>query len=98
MSLNKADTCQIYVTPNLREAGLVNLPHAITEQYTFTGGRVKLTRENIKRDKRKRADYLLLYKRDYAIAIVEAKPEGHTASSGMQQAKNYAEILGLQSS
>ena len=95
MSLNEADTCRVYVTPKLREAGWETSPHSLTEQYTFTDGRVKLVGENITRDERKRADYLLLYNRDYPIAVVEAKPEGDSAGSGMQQAKDYAEILGL---
>lgn len=95
MSLNEADTCRIYVTPKLLKAGWETSPHSLTEQYTFTDGRVKLTEENVTRDERKRADYLLLYHRDYPIAVVEAKPEGDSAGSGMQQAKDYAEILGL---
>lgn len=95
MSLNEADTCRIYVTPKLLKAGWETSPHSLTEQYTFTDGRVKLIGENITREERKRADYLLLYNRDYPIAVVEAKPEGDSAGSGMQQAKDYAEILGL---
>ena len=95
MSLNEADTCRIYVTPNLREVGWETSPHSITEQYTFTDGRVEITGDRTKRGKSKRADYLLLYNRDYPIAVVEAKPEGDSAGSGMQQAKDYAEILGL---
>ncbi len=43
----------------------------------------------------KRADYLLCYTRDFAIAVVEAKPENEPAATGLQQAKDYAEILGL---
>ena len=42
MSLNEADTCRVYVTPKLREAGWETSPHSITEQYTFTDGRVIL--------------------------------------------------------
>jgi type I restriction enzyme R subunit len=35
------------------------------------------------------------YTPDQPIAVVEAKPEYKTASDGLQQAKDYAEILGL---
>lgn len=45
--------------------------------------------------KQKRADYLLRYRRDFPIAVVEAKAEYKSAGEGMQQAKEYAEILGL---
>lgn len=95
MSLNEADTCRIYVTPRLREAAWENLPHSITEQYTFTDGRVEFHGCKISRGTPKRADYLLRYTRDFPIAVVEAKPEGEKAGKGMQQAKDYAEILGL---
>jgi len=43
----------------------------------------------------KRADYLLRYTRDFTLAVVEAKSTDHDADAGMQQAKEYAEILGL---
>src|SRR4029434_9347795 len=43
----------------------------------------------------KRVDYLLRYRRDFNLAIVEAKPEYKTAADGLQQAKQYAEMLGL---
>ncbi|MDR2605195.1 MAG: DEAD/DEAH box helicase family protein [Desulfovibrio sp.] len=44
----------------------------------------------------KRADYLLFYTRDFPIAVVEAKAEDKPAADGLQQAKDYADILGLQ--
>jgi type I restriction enzyme R subunit len=38
---------------------------------------------------------LLRYRRDFPLAVVEAKPEYKTAADGLQQAKQYAEMLGL---
>jgi len=95
MSLNEADTCRIYVTPKLRESAWEQISHSITEQYTFTDGRVEFHGNKTSRGERKRADYLLRYTRDFPIAVVEAKPEGEPAGKGMQQAKDYADILGL---
>ena len=43
----------------------------------------------------KRCDYLLRYRRDFMIAVVEAKPEYKKPGDGLQQAKDYAQILGL---
>ena len=43
----------------------------------------------------KRADYILRYRPDMPIAVVEAKPSYSTPGQGLQQAKEYAEILGL---
>lgn len=95
MPLNEADTCRVYVTPKIREAGWEDQPHSITEQKTFTDGRVHVRGSTVHRGDRKRADYILRYTRDYPIAVVEAKPETDPPGTGMQQAKDYAEILGL---
>ena len=95
MSLNEADTCRIYVTPKLQASGWEQTPHSITEQKYFTDGRVELLGDSSKRKEGKKADYLLRYTRDFLIAVVEAKAEGELPSQGMQQAKDYAEILGL---
>jgi len=43
----------------------------------------------------KRADYLLRYNRDFPIAVIEAKSDERPAGDGLQQAKDYAENLGL---
>src|ERR1039457_2823701 len=45
--------------------------------------------------KKKRADYLLRYTRDFPIAVTEAKAEYKKAADGLQQVKEYAEILDL---
>jgi type I restriction enzyme R subunit len=95
MPLQEADTCRVYVTPKIREAGWEQHPHSITEQKTFTDGRVEVIGSAIRRREQKRADYLLRYTRDFPIAVVEAKPESDLPSKGLQQAKEYAEILGL---
>ena len=48
------------------------------------------------REKAKRADYLLYYRQPhFPIAVVEAKADDKLPSDGIQQAKTYAEILGL---
>ncbi|MFO7635407.1 MAG: DEAD/DEAH box helicase family protein, partial [Caldilinea sp.] len=93
--MNEADTCRIYVLPRIQAAGWDVAPHRINEQVTFTDGRILPVGQQIRRGKQKRADYLLRYTRDYPIAVVEAKAEYRTAGDGLQQAKEYAEILGL---
>jgi type I restriction enzyme, R subunit len=95
MALNEADTCRVHITPKLREVGWEQTPHSLTEQKIFTDGRVFTTGGVIRRGPQKRADYLLRFTRDFAIAVVEAKPEDASAGDGLQQAKEYAEILGL---
>ncbi len=93
--MNEADTCRIHVTPKLQQAGWEQHPHSLTEQKTFTDGRVEVHGNQVRRKERKRADYLLRYTRDFSIAVVEAKAEGEPPGKGLQQAKEYAEILGV---
>lgn len=93
--ITEADTCREFVTPRLIEAGWGAAPHAIGEQRTFTNGRIIVAGGKVRRGKQKRADYLLYHRRDYPLAVVEAKEVGLPAESGVQQAREYAEILGL---
>jgi type I restriction enzyme R subunit len=93
---NEADTCRKYVLPKLVEAGWDDEPHRINEQVAFTDGRIVLAGVKVSRRPRKRADYLLRYTRDYLIAVVEVKADYLSAGDGLQQAKEYAEFLGIQ--
>lgn len=93
--MNEAATCREYVLPKLAAAGWDDDIHPIIEQKTFTDGRIVPVGRKIKRQRQKRADYLLHYTRDFTIAVVEAKADYKLPSDGLQQAKNYAEILSL---
>jgi type I restriction enzyme, R subunit len=93
--LTESDTCRKFVVPKLVAAGWDNDPHSFTEQRTFTAGRIVVSGEKIYRRPQKRADYLLRYTRDFPIAVIEAKAEYKSAGAGLQQAKEYAEILSL---
>ncbi|HOP48316.1 MAG TPA: DEAD/DEAH box helicase family protein [Desulfobacteraceae bacterium] len=93
--LTEADTCRKFVLPKLVDAGWDTEPHSFTEQRTFTDGRIIVSGGKVRRGKQKRADYLLRYTRDFPIAVVEAKANYRSAGDGLQQAKEYAQILGL---
>lgn len=92
---NEADTCRKYIVPKLQSAGWDSEPHRLNEQVTFTDGRIVPAGGKARRKPGKRADYILRYRPDFPIAVVEAKPEYATPGKGLQQAKEYAEILGL---
>ncbi len=92
---NEADTCRLYVVPKLRAAGWEQEPHRIFEQVTFTDGRIIVAGSLTHRRAGKRADYILRYHQDMPLAVVEAKATYLTPGQGLQQAKDYAEILGL---
>ncbi len=91
----EADTCRKYVLPKLTQAGWDNEPHSFTEQRTFTDGRIMIAGNNVHRRPQRRADYLLRYTRDFMIGVIEAKADHKSPGDGLQQAKDYAEILGL---
>jgi type I restriction enzyme R subunit len=93
--VTEADTCRQYVVPKLQTAGWEQDPHRISEQVTFTDGRIIPFVNRVRRGKQKRADYLLRYTRDFPIAVVEAKAEYKCPADGLGQAKDYAETLGL---
>lgn len=81
-----------FITPAIEAAGWDKLKQ-IKMEYNFTDGRV-IVRGNITaRGKRKRTDYLLYYKPNLPLAIVEAKDNRHSIGDGMQQGIEYAECL-----
>ena len=95
--MNEAETRIINIDPLLKESGWndsnnLDVPSFKREHY-FTDG--KIQGEGI-RGKAKRADYLLYYKQPhFPIAVVEAKADYKLPSDGLQQAKTYAQMLGL---
>lgn len=92
----EADTCRKYVVPRLLALGWDSEPHSIAEQRTVTDGRViPVGKEGFVRKPPKRVDYLLRYTRDFPLAVVEAKASYKTATDAVQQARTYAEMLGL---
>lgn len=90
---SEADTCRKEVLPQLYASRWQD--EQILEQRTFTDGKIIVIGRKAKRKKAKKFDYLLRYSQSFPIAIVEAKVRYKKAGDGMQQAKDYAEILGL---
>jgi type I restriction enzyme R subunit len=93
MPITEADTCRKYVVPRLYEAGWTD--DQISEQKTLTDGRIVVVGNKARRRKQKRADYLLRYRPAFMIAVVEAKAAYKRYADGLQQAKEYAQILDL---
>ncbi|MBP5977465.1 DEAD/DEAH box helicase family protein [Brasilonema sp. CT11] len=92
---NEANTCRKYVEPKLEEAGWETQPHDYYEQYYFTDGKIRPKNKRQPRGKRKFADYLLLYNGEFPLAVVEAKRKYATPDEGLEQAIDYAKILGV---
>jgi type I restriction enzyme R subunit len=91
----EADTCRKFVVPKLQAAGWDNDPHSIAEQRTITDGRIVPVGKGFVRKPPKRVDFLLRYRRDFDLAVVEAKAGYKTAADAVQQARTYAEMLDL---
>jgi type I restriction enzyme, R subunit len=89
----EADTCRKLVLPRLKDSLWTD--DQIMEQRQFTDGKIVIVGRKANRKKAKKADFLLRYAQNYLIAVVEAKADYKEASDGMQQAKNYALILGV---
>src|SRR5262249_11294066 len=69
--------------------------HENNEQTSFADGRIVVVGDKARRRPSKRADYLLRYARDFMLAVVEARAAYKLPGDGLQQAKEYAEILGV---
>ena len=92
-SLSEQDIRDRFITPALEQAGW-DAEHRRAE-YSFTAGAIIVNGTLKHRKQGKRADYILLTKENYPIAVVEAKDYNHTPSDGIQQAIDYAEILDI---
>ncbi len=80
-----------FITPSIENAGWEKTQ--IRFEYSFTDGQMIVKGKKAKRGARKRADYLLSYKPNLPLAIIEAKDQKHSVGDGIQQGIKYAEIL-----
>ncbi|MCI5168332.1 MAG: type I restriction endonuclease subunit R [Candidatus Electrothrix sp. GM3_4] len=94
--LSERDICTKYIQPALLQAGWNPLTQ-IREEVSFTDGRIYVKGNLTTRGKSKRADYILYYKPNIPIAIIEAKNNRHSVRAGIQQGLDYAKILDIPS-
>ena len=90
--LSERDICTKFITPALRGAGWDEMSQ-IREEVSFTKGRIIVRGKLVTRGQAKRADYVLYYKPNIPIALIEAKDNSHSVGDGIQQALDYAETL-----
>ena len=67
----------------------------IREEVYFTKGRIIVRGKLVTRGKAKRADYILYYKPNIPLAMIEAKDNTHSVGDGMQQGLEYAATLDI---
>ena len=93
-SLSERDICTKFITPALEKAGW-DKQIQLLEEVSFTYGKIFVRGKLTARGKGKRADYILYYKPNIPIAIIEAKDNNHSVRAGIQQALDYAKILDI---
>src|SRR4051812_8986382 len=89
--LSEADICDRFVSPAVERGGWSK--HQWRREFGFTDGKIIVRGKLIARGKRKRVDYLLFYKPNLPIALIEAKDNTHTVTAGIQQGLAYANLL-----
>ncbi|MGL4607043.1 MAG: EcoAI/FtnUII family type I restriction enzme subunit R [Eubacteriaceae bacterium] len=92
--LSEEDIKARYITPAITDAGW-DIKKQVRLEYAFTAGRIILRGNITARGKQKRADYVLFYKNNFPLAIVEAKDNNHSVGAGLQQAIDYAKALDI---
>ena len=92
--LSERDICTKYITPAVKLAGWDEITQ-IREEVSFTKGRIIVRGKMVHRGKAKRADYVLYFKPNIPLAIIEAKDNKQSVGAGIQQGIEYAETLDI---
>ena len=79
--LSERDICTKVINPAIVLAGW-NMKTQVREEVFFTDGRIIVQGKLYTRGKSKRADYILYYKSNVPIAIIEAKDNKKPVGTG----------------
>ena len=93
LQLSEEDIKLRYITPSIIDKGWSVDNITMETKVKLTDGKINLRGNLVSRGKAKYADYVLYYNRATPIAIVEAKDASHTVAHGLQQAKEYAQMM-----
>jgi hypothetical protein len=80
--LSERDICTKFITPAIKQAGW-DLQSQVREEVSFTKGRIIVRGKLVTRGKAKRADYILCYKPNIPLALIEAKDNNHALGDGI---------------
>jgi type I restriction enzyme R subunit len=94
-ALTEADIRTKFITPAIigENAKKWDVMTQILEEHYFTKGRVIVRGKTVKRGEAKKVDYLLYYKPNIPIAVIEAKDNNYTVGAGMQQALESHRVI-----
>ncbi|WP_302951627.1 EcoAI/FtnUII family type I restriction enzme subunit R [Leyella stercorea] len=93
LQLSEEDIKLRYITPSIVDKGWSVDNITMETKVKLTDGKINLRGNLVSRGKAKYADYVLYYNRATPIAIVEAKDASHAVAHGLQQAKEYAQMM-----
>jgi len=93
-SPSEKDICTKFITPAVEKSGRNKLTQLL-EEVTFTDGKIYARGKLTAGGNQKRADYILYYRPNIPITIIEAKDNKHSLPAGIQQALDYAKILDI---
>lgn len=91
--LSEEDIKLRYITPSIIDKGWSVDNITMETKVKLTDGKINLRGNLVSRGKAKYADYVLYYNRATQIVIVEAKDASHAVAHGLQQAKEYAQMM-----
>ena len=96
-ALTEAEIRTKFITPALvgPHGDKWDLMTQVREEVYFTKGRVMVRGKTVKRGVARRADYILVYKPNIPLALIEAKDNNHAVGDGMPQALDCAETLDI---
>lgn len=93
-SLSERDICTKFILPAVKRAGWDEMMQ-VREEVFFTKGRIIVRGKLVSRGKAKKADFVLYYKPNIPIALIEAKDNRHSVGDGIQQGLDYATTLSI---
>jgi len=93
-NLTERDICTKFILPAVKRAGWDEMLQVREEVY-FTKGRIIVRGKLVTRGKAKKADFVLYYKPNIPIALIEAKDNNHSVGDGIQQGLEYAATLDI---
>jgi len=91
--MTEADVRAKLIDPAVEQAGWSE--DKVRREITFTAGRIQVHGKTISRGEKKRVDYILYYKNDLPLALIEAKDDSQGVGDGLQQGISYAQDLDI---
>ncbi|UUU26529.1 hypothetical protein [Streptomyces sp. DSM 40750] len=88
--MSEQETCRAFVMPALSAAGWGK--EQVRGQYPINDGKMIASARRHRQGPALVADYVLEYRDDAPIAVVEAKRTSVDVAAGIEQAKRYAKV------